>query len=183
MLTGIVELGSQTDTRLGRIMRDDRRGETHSAVPSSVCGERSGGGKSARTYPEHARPIPREQERGREKEKEKENTGTRSIYSAWTLARSPARIRRWAPQVEVRTKWGGWTDAVAFPSPLVGDHTCGVCIHRARRAGQLGRLLGGRRSNTCRVQTCRERGLPKIARELCEPIDRSIDRWGSYRAS
>lgn len=38
----------------------------------------------------------------------------------------------------------------------VGDHTCGVCIHRGRRAG---RLLGGRRSQP-RARGLSERGDP-----------------------
>lgn len=102
--------------------------------------------------------------------------GGRSHAARHAYAGGPRRWRCVRGGVDGRTP-------SRFPSPFSrGPHVW--CVYTPCPA-RPGRLLGGRRFNTRRVQTCRERSTEDRSRETCagRPIDRSIDQWGSYRAS
>lgn len=157
------------DTGLSRIIRVSLRDEV--ALGYAIPGPRAGR-EEIGTYVSRARTAlcPYPEKEGREKEG-REPTGTRSIYPLWTLARSPARICRWARRWR-RARWDGRTPS-RFPFCGGGPHVW--CVYTpCRRAGRPGRLLGGRRFNA--EHKYAERSTKDRSNRL-----RVVDRWAIDR--
>lgn len=170
---GQQKLGNQTDMRLGRIMRDDRRGEVHSTVPSWVRGVQSGGNRRVRIRSTHGPYPENKRERGRKREIEREDSQVHALYTL--LGRSHAHVggpRRW------RCVRGGVGGRTPSRSPLLWWGTTRVeCVYTGQTAG--------RSPIRHMPSTNMPREVYRRSLENCagRSIDRSIDRRGSYCAS